>query len=109
MTLEMTSLSSTASVATETSPSTNSLDALPSRKHHPPSPPDEGLPIGEDTYFVEAPAGVERLRSKDLYACLGLSKRLGVNVVVKRQSDGKLLAYKSAFSLASRDGDADEG
>ncbi len=95
-----TNLSCTASDATETSPSTSLSDESPSRKKQlPPSPPDEGLPIGEDTYYVEAPAGVEQLRSKDLYACLTLSKQLGLHVTVRRQSDGKLLAYKSGLSL----------
>jgi hypothetical protein len=100
MTLETTSPSCTASDADAPSPSTSSLESTLSKKHQPPSPPDEGLPLGEDTYFVEAPAGRERLRTKDLYACLDLSKTLGSDATIRRQSDGKLLAYKSAFSLA---------
>jgi hypothetical protein len=109
MTLETTNLSYIASDVDDPSPSISSSDDLPSKGKKAPNPPDEGLPIGEDTYFVEAPAGAEQLRSKDLYACLSLSKQLGQNVTVRRQSDGKLLAYKSAFSLTALDRETGEG
>ena len=57
----------------------------------------EGLPIGEDTFYIEelTDKGTQiTLRTPDFYACLNKAKLLKVGTKIYRESDSKLVAYK---------------
>lgn len=94
---EMTNLSLAASSAVPAL-RYGSSSGKPTRKHTAPEKPPEGLPIGQDVYYLRV-GEREVLRTADLYACLDLAKTHGLHTKVYRASDGALLAYKSALSL----------